>query len=185
MLPPFRDSHLLVDFLALLFWMVMTGIHLLSLSFAEINDLLHDRGPHLAHHRPHPRKEIHERPQQPTGSWHDHDLYLITPDALQDRLSYCPGWRQEGFVHGRQLQVHLLHRPCSSPSPADTAEDEHGTADASFAVIGAQHAGKADEAVLAGRIDFGIRKADAASHRGDVHDVPLLAPEHPRQEQAR
>src|SRR5260221_5282416 len=28
--------------------MVMTGIHLLSLSFAELNDLLHDRGPHLA-----------------------------------------------------------------------------------------------------------------------------------------
>src|SRR3989442_9590873 len=28
--------------------MVMTGIYLLSLSFAELNDLLHDRGPHLA-----------------------------------------------------------------------------------------------------------------------------------------
>src|SRR5258708_16463897 len=155
MLPPFRDSHLLVDFLALLFWMVMTGIHLLSLSFAEINDLLHDRGPHLAHHRPHPRKEIHERPHQPTGSRHDHDLCLITPNALENRLGYCLWWRQEGFVHGRHVQVHLLHRPCPRAGAADTAEDEHRTADSSFAVIRPQPPSKADDPTLASRIYFG------------------------------
>src|SRR6266566_5927698 len=176
---------MVVNFLSLLFWMVMTCIHLLSLSFAEIDDLLHGRGPHLAHHRPHPRKEIHERPQQPTGSRHDHDLCLITPNALQDRLSYGLGWRQEGLVHSRQVQVHLLHRPCSSASAADTAEDEHRTADASFAVIGSQHAGKADQTIFRCGIDFGIWEADATSHRRDVHNVPLLALEHSRQEQAR
>src|SRR5436309_2985111 len=143
MLPPFRDSHL--NSSLLLCRTVSVRVHLLSLSFAEINDLLHDRGSHLAHHRPHPRKEIHERPHQPTGSWHDHDLCLITPNALENRLSYCLWWRQEGFVHGRQVQVHLLHRPCPRASAADTAENEHGTADASLVVIGAQHAGKADE----------------------------------------
>src|SRR5437016_882979 len=121
------------------------AIHLRSLSFAEINDLLHDRGSHLAHHRPHSRKEIHERSEQPTGSWHNHDLCLITPDALQDRFSYCFWWRQEGFVHGRQVQVHLLHRPCPRSSAADTAEDEQRTAEVSCAVIGAQHAVQADK----------------------------------------
>src|SRR5438128_18706 len=127
--------------------MVMTGIHLLSLSFAEINDLLHDRGPHLAHHRPHPRKEIHERPHQPTGSWHDHDLCLITPDALENRLGYCLWWRQEGFVHGRHVQVHLLHRPCPSPSAANTAKDEHRTAASSFPGISQSHRSERSERV--------------------------------------
>src|SRR5437588_10611996 len=128
----------------------MSCSHLLALSVAEIDDLLRNEGTHLAHHRPRPRKEIHERPHQPTGSWHNHDLCLITPDALQDRLSDGLWWRQEGFVHGRQVQVHLLHRPCPSPSSADTAEDEHRTADASCAVIGAQHAGKTHPPTFSG-----------------------------------
>src|SRR5207248_3544347 len=145
----------------------------------EINDLLHDRGPHLAHHRAHPWKEIHERPHQPTGSRHDHDLCLITPNALKNRLSDGLWWRQEGFVHSRQVQTHLLHRSCPSPSPADTAEDEHRTAHSLLVVIGPQHTGKADETIFRGRIDFGIREADATPQPGDVHDVPLLALEHP------
>jgi hypothetical protein len=84
--------------------MVMTCIHWLSLSlsFAESNDLLHDRGSHLAHHRPHPRKEIHERPHQPTRSWHDHDLCLIL-SAHDDR----EGTQSQEAMHTSWVQVFL------------------------------------------------------------------------------
>ena len=99
--------------------MVGTRVCLRTLSLAEISDLLHassDTRPPV-HHRPHPWKEGHLGPHQPTRPGHDHHLCFITADALYDRFGDGLSRGQEGFAHGRHLEVHLLKRPHRRASP--------------------------------------------------------------------
>ena len=106
-------------------------VQLFSLPFAKIGDLLHDLSAsrHPIHRRAYSWEERHERSHKPTRAAHDDDLRLITPEALQDRLSHGLWWRHEGFAHSGHGYVHLLHRARAGSCVFNGAEDEDGTAD--------------------------------------------------------
>src|SRR5258708_17841692 len=129
------------DCSSLLCWMVGTRVSLRALTFAEISDLLHEEGgaPSPVHHRPHPRKESHLGPHQPTGSRHDHHLCFITPDALDDCPGYCLGGGHKRFPHFRPVGTRFLHRSHGSTGSAATAPAEHGATHTSHALVRPHH----------------------------------------------
>src|SRR5258708_21638030 len=116
------------DCSSLLCWMVGTRVSLRALTFAEISDLLHEEGgaPSPVHHRPHPRKESHLGPHQPTGSRHDHHLCFITPDALDDCPGYCLCGGTKGVPPRRHVEARFLPRSPPRTCPSHTSDASHG-----------------------------------------------------------